>query len=166
MILSERGIREELDPIDTVEHLAEHNEWDFDRVADDKIAMAIEGQWRSYSVTLASSPFDNMLRLICAFDMEPPEERVPHLYHCLNAANDRTWSGAFTYWTEHKLMAYRYGLLMSDDGTVTVQQVDRLVSAAVANSERFYPAFQLVTWGNRDVEEAMRVAITEAYGRA
>ena len=33
-------------------------------------------------------------------------------------------------------------------------------------SERFYPAFQMVAWGNETPAEAMKVAIAEAYGRA
>ena len=39
--------REDLHPIDIVETLAEAQEWSFDRVADDQIAMAVEGQWRT-----------------------------------------------------------------------------------------------------------------------
>ena len=49
---------EELHPIDIVETLAEQRSWDFDRIADDQIAMAIEGSWRTYSVTLAWSARD------------------------------------------------------------------------------------------------------------
>ena len=49
---------EELHPIDIVETLAEERSWDFDRIADDQIAMAIEGSWRTYSVTLAWSARD------------------------------------------------------------------------------------------------------------
>ena len=45
MSLSEQYFStDEIHPIDIVEHLAEHHEWDFDRVADDQIAMAVEGQ--------------------------------------------------------------------------------------------------------------------------
>jgi hypothetical protein len=32
--------------------------------------------------------------------------------------------------------------------------------------ERFYPAFQLVGWGDRTPADALQVAIAEAYGRA
>ena len=63
MSLSEQFSTEDLHPIDIVETLAEHHEWDFDRVADDQIAMAVEGQWRMYSITLAWSPQDETLRL-------------------------------------------------------------------------------------------------------
>ncbi len=55
MALSEHYLEDDIHPIDIVEHLAEHHEWDFDRIAEDQIAMAVEGQWRTYSITLAWS---------------------------------------------------------------------------------------------------------------
>jgi hypothetical protein len=157
---------EDLHPIDIVEHLAEHHAWDFDRVADDQIAMAVEGQWRTYSITLAWSAYDETLRLICTFEMEPPEDKLPKLYEALNRTNDMVWSGAFTYWHEQRLMVYRYGLILAGGQIAGGEQLGRLISAAVANCERYYPAFQLVSWGDRSVEDAMQVAIAEAYGRA
>lgn len=157
---------DDLHPIDIVEHIAAHHEWDFDRVADDQIAMAVEGQWRTYSITLAWSPYDETLRLICTFEMEPPEEKLPKLYEALNKTNDMCWTGAFTYWHEQRLMVYRYGLVLAGGQYAGSEQIDRLISAAVTASERFYPAFQLVSWGDQSVDDAMQVAIAEAYGRA
>ena len=156
----------EIHPIDLVEHIAEHHEWEFDRIADDQIAMSVVGQWRTYSVTLAWSPYDEMLRLICTFEMEPPEHREPQLYEALNCANEMCWSGNFTWWSEQKLMVFRYGLLLAGDQVVSPEQVDTIIGAAVSSCERFYPAFQLVTWAERDVAEAMQIALTEAYGTA
>ncbi|MGV6812146.1 MAG: YbjN domain-containing protein [Brevirhabdus sp.] len=157
---------EDLHPIDMAETLAEHFEWDFDRVADDQIAMAIEGQWRTYSITLAWSAYENTLRLICTFEMEPPSERMNEIYRALNAVNDMCWTGAFSYWEEQKLMVYRYGLVLAGDAAIAPEQIDRLVGAAVGSAERFYPAFQLVAWGDQNAEDALQVAIAEAYGRA
>ena len=126
MALSEHYVNtDEIHPIDIVETLAEHHEWDFDRVTDDQIAMAVEAQWRTYSITLAWSAQDETLRLI-----------------------------------------WRYGLVLSGGQIATPEQIDRLIGTAVGTAERFYPAFQLVTWGERSVDEAMQVAIAEAYGRA
>lgn len=153
-------------PIDIVETLAEWHDWEFDRVTDDQIAMAVEGQWRTYSLTLAWSAQDETLRLICTFEMEPPEGRIGALYDVLNRCNDMVWTGAFTWWEEQKLMVWRYGLLLSGGQYVTADQIDRLIAAAVAAAERFYPAFQLVSWGGKAPAEAMNVAIAEAYGRA
>lgn len=166
MALSEQYLTEDLHPIDIVEHLAEHHDWDFDRIADDQIAMAVEGQWRTYSITLAWSNYDETLRLVCTFEMEPPEEKLPQLYQILNDVNDQCWAGAFTWWAEQKLMVYRYGLVMTGAQGVSPEQVDTLITAAVMSAERFYPAFQLVIWGDRTPTDALQVAIGEAYGRA
>nr|WP_170614734.1 YbjN domain-containing protein [uncultured Ruegeria sp.] len=166
MALSEQFLEEDLHPIDIVEHLAEHHDWDFDRIGDDQIAMAVEGQWRTYSITLAWSNYDETLRMVCSFEMEPPAEREMQLYELLNKMNDQCWAGAFTYWANQKLMVYRYGLVLAGGQMASAEQIDTMINAAVLSAERYYPAIQLVTWGNRTPEEAIQVAIAEAYGRA
>ncbi len=166
MALSEQYLEEDLHPIDIVEHLAEHHDWDFDRIGDDQIAMAVEGQWRTYSITLAWSNYDETLRMVCSFEMEPPAERVSDLYELLNKMNDQCWAGAFTYWAKQKLMVYRYGLVLAGGQAASPEQIDTMITAAVLSAERYYPAIQLVTWANRTPEDAMQVAIAEAYGRA
>jgi len=159
-------LNEDLHPIDIVETLAEHHDWDFDRVTDDQIAMAVEGQWRTYSITLAWSGYDQTLRLICTFEMDPPAEKLPALYEVLNRANDMVWSGGFTFWAEQRMMVWRYGLLLTGGQAAGPEQIDRMITQAVTAAERFYPAFQLVCWGDHSPERAVDVAITEAYGRA
>lgn len=167
MALSEHYLEaDDLHPIDLVEHIAEKHAWEFDRIHDDQIAMAVEGQWRTYSITLAWSGYDETLRLICTFDMEPPADRMPALYETLNVINDRCWAGAFTWWDEQKLMVYRYGLVLSGDQVAGPDQVDTMISAAVAACEQYYPAIQLVTWAGRTPQAAVQVAIGGAYGRA
>lgn len=157
---------EDIHPIDIVETLAEHHDWEFDRVTDDQIAMAVEGQWRTYSLTLAWSAGDETLRLICTFEMEPPEGRLPVVHDVLNRVNDMVWTGAFTWWAEQKLMVWRYGLCLAGGQIATPEQIDRLIGGAVMAAERFYPAFQLAAWGDEDAASAVKVAIAEAYGRA
>jgi len=157
---------EDIHPIDIVETLAERHEWDFDRVADDQIAMAIEGSWRTYSLTLALSGHDETLRMICAFDLEPDPDRLPALYHVMERANDKIWSGAFTLWREQKLMVYRYGLVLAGGASASPEQIIDMVSVAVSACERFFPAFQLVLWNDEAPEKALEIAMTEAYGRA
>lgn len=166
MALSEQFLEDDIHPIDMVESLAAQHDWEFDRIADDQIAMAVEGQWRTYSITLAWSGYDETLRMVCSFEMEPPEDKLPQLYEALNAINDQCWAGAFTYWREQKLMVYRYGLVLAGGQMASLDQINTLIGTAVMSAERYYPAFQLVVWGDRKVEDALQVAIAEAYGRA
>ena len=72
MALTESFLEEDIHPIDIVENIAEHKAWDFDRIAEDQIAMAVEGRWRSYSITLAWSAYDETLRMVCTFEMDRP----------------------------------------------------------------------------------------------
>jgi len=166
MALSEQYLDDEIHPIDIVESLAAHHDWEFDRIADDQIAMAVEGQWRTYSITLAWSGHDETLRMVCSFEMEPPEAKLPALYETLNAVNDQCWAGAFTFWREQKLMVYRYGLVLAGGQIASPEQINTLIGAAVMSAERYYPAFQLVVWGDRTTKDALQVAIAEAYGHA
>ncbi len=166
MALTEHYLEDDIHPIDIVEHIATHHDWDFDRVGDDQIAMAVEGQWRTYSVTLAWSGVDEVLRIICSFEMEPPAEALPALMEGLNATNDKIWEGAFSFWRDQNLMVYRYGLLLAGGQVAAPDQVDRMIHTAVTAAERFYPAFQLMVWGGQTAEQALQVAMTEAYGHA
>ena len=166
MALTETFLEDEIHPIDIVEHLAEHHEWEFDRIEENQIAMAVQGQWRTYSITLAWSGFDETLRLICSFEMEPPEEKLKDLYETLNVANDRCWTGAFTFWEDQKLMVYRYGLVLTGGQMATAEQIVAMISSAVLTAEKYYPAFQLVVYDNQSPNKAMQVAIAEAYGHA
>ena len=155
-----------LHPIDMVETLAEHHAWDFDRMNEDQIAMAVEGQWRTYSVTLALSPRENMLRLACTFEMDPTEEVRSALYETISRANDMVWSGAFSFWESQRLMVWRYGLILAEDQPAGIDQIEYMIRAAITSAERFYPAFQLVAWANHSPATALDVALAEAVGRA
>ena len=166
MALSEQFLSDDIHPIDIVENIAEFHAWDFDRIGEDQIAMAVEGQWRSYAITLAWSAQDETLRLICTYDMEPPAHRLGAIYELLNLVNDQCWAGAFSYWAAQKLMVWRYGLILAGEQIASAEQIDTMIHAAVMSAERYYPALQLVGWGEQTPAQAGQVAIAEAYGRA
>ena len=115
---------------------------------------------------LAWSGKDETLRLLCTFELDPPAEKLARLHDTLNRTNDMVWGGGFTFWNEQKLMVWRYGLVLAGGQSAGPEQIDRMISQAVTACERFYPAFQLVCWGDDTPERALRVAIAEAYGRA
>lgn len=167
MLTSDLGLdTSEIHPIDLVEDLAERREWQFDRIADNQITMEVEGAWKTYSITLAWSAYCETLRMICSFEMEPPKETFPQIAALLNLANDHCWSGAFTHCTDQGLMTYRYGLSLIGEATATARQIDHIMSSAVRACDRFYPAFQLVAWAGQPKEDALKIAMDQAYGRA
>ena len=168
MSLSEHWIEaEETHPIDMAEAIAEAMEWEFERIDGDQLALAVEGDWRTYAVTLAWCPGDETLRLALTYEMEElGEGRSDVVNALLNSVNDRVWTGAFTHWAEQGLMVWRYGLALDGAEGATAQQIDRMVRSAATAADRFYPAIQLAAYGETDADAALQVAIAETYGRA
>jgi hypothetical protein len=166
MSLSEQFTTDDLHPIDIVEHLAEHHDWDFDRVAEDQIAMAVEGQWRTYSITLAWSPADETLRLICTFEMEPPEDRLGPALRDAEPRQRPVLGGRL----------HLVGRAEPDGLPLRAGAGRRAVRHARADrhdDRRGGPVGRAVLPGvparrleRPDPAQAMQVAIAEAYGRA
>jgi len=156
----------DIHPIDMVETLAAQSDWDFDRTGENQIAMAIEGQWQTYSLSLNWSAWEDTLKLLCTFEYKPPAARLPVVMELLNLINERIWSGAFTYWPEQRVLAFRYGLNLAGAVAATPQQIEAMVLSAVGLTERFYPGFQLAGWSDGSAGEAVEIAIEEAYGTA
>lgn len=157
---------EDVHPIDVVEAMAETQEWEFDRVGENQIAMAVEGAWRTYSITIAWCEYDRTLRLIATYDLEPPKTSYARLYELLNKINDQCWAGGFSFWSEQSLMTYRYSLLLPDEQYPSQSQIETIIAVAVRAAEQYYPAVQLVCWSEEDPGAAMQIAIAESYGRA
>ncbi len=157
---------EDIDPIDIVETLAEHYDWDFDRITEDQIAMAIEGSWRTYGVTLSWSSFDETLRIIVSFEMNPPKDKIRSLLTTLNLANNKVWNGAFIFAEKQNLMIFRYGLNLVGGARASANQIDSIVENAIIACEQFYPAFQLTCWSDETPEQSLLIAFDKSYGRA
>ena len=157
---------DDTDNIDLIEQIVKKYNWEYNRINDNQITMVAQGQWRTYSITLAWSAHDQTLRLICTFEIEPQAQRIEELYKCLNLANDRCWVGAFTYVEDKKLLVYRYGLILTGEKIVSPDQINKIIDIAVMSTERFYPAFQLISSSDQTPEQALQVAITKAYGHA
>lgn len=160
------GIEPHDSPIDVVETMACHHDWDFDRINDDQIAMAIKGQWRTYSVTIAWSGCDETLRLVCSYVFEPPEKHTPPLSEALNLVNNQCWLGAFVHWPKEKMMVWRYALALQGCDVIATEQVGQIIERAIGACERFYPCFQLIGFQNMSPEQALQCAIADTCGRA
>lgn len=157
---------EDIHPIDIVETLAERRDWSFDRVGEDEIAMAVEGKWRTYSVTLAWRAHEQTLRLMASFEFAPSEERLGEVAWLINQVNDECWSGAFTLWADQGVMVWRYGLTLAGGASPTGAQIETMLRTALMACERFYPAFQLTAFGEEDAEDALAAVVADAIGRA
>ena len=71
-------------------------------------------------------------------------------------------------WSASGLVLFRHAALLAGDGggTLTLQQAETLVEAAIEECERFYPVFQFVLWADKTPQEAIAAALIETQGEA
>ncbi|MCV5950349.1 YbjN domain-containing protein, partial [Escherichia coli] len=64
------------------------------------------------------------------------------------------------------VLLYRHGLMLGDDGLLSLVQAQTAIEAAVDECDRFYPAFQFLLWGDKSPAEALASALIDAAGEA
>ena len=107
-----------------------------------------------------------MLQLLCLPDIRIPDDKLGNIYELLAMVNEQLWVGHFDMWSNGSVLLYRHGLLLGDDGLLSLAQAQVAVEAAVEECDRFYPAFQFVLWGDKSPTEALSSAMVDAAGEA
>lgn len=153
-----------LHPIDIAEDLAQHNAWEMDRIGDDHLACTVHGVWGEYVLSLGWHETDETLRLVCAFEFEPVY--IEPLLKVLDAANAKSWVGHFNLWSTEGRMVYRYALCLRGGAGANREQIQSMMTIAIAACERYRPAFVLSGLRNLAAEKALEAAVLETRGRA
>ena len=64
------------------------------------------------------------------------------------------------------MLLYRHGLMLGDEGLLSIAQAQTVIELAVEECDRFYPAFQFILWGDKSPAEALAAALVDAAGEA
>lgn len=153
-------------PIDTIEALVSANEWSFERFGDDEIAVELAGRWCDYRLFFAWHQEAAAMHFSLAFDMRVPLEKRNETSALISLINEKMWIGHFDLWTDNGLPMFRYAFLLRGTGGPSAEQVSELVSIAIDESDRFYPAFQFVIWGGKSPADAIACAMIDPVGEA
>ena len=153
-------------PLDVAEEIFDTHHWTFERTGDGELVAEATGRWCSYHMVLRWRGALGSLELTGAFDLRVPRERKAAVYELLSMANDRMGTGHFEVTTDACLPAFRHTLLLRGASGASVEQLEDIVDIAVAEIDRFYPAFQSVVWGGRRPAEAIAAVMLEAVGEA
>ena len=106
------------------------------------------------------------MHLTCTFDLRVPVRKRQLVFELLALINDRIWLGHFSLWKVEGLPIYRHAIPLRGAEGLAPEQVEDLLDVAIAECERFYPAFQYLIWGGKSPEEAFDAAIIDPIGEA
>jgi hypothetical protein len=163
---SDNGREEDAAPVDMLALLFEARGWPFEFVAEDEITTDIQGSWASYQIRGIWRHEDHVLQLLCLPDVRVPDDKRAAMFEVLALVNEQLWLGHFDIWSNGGVLLYRHGLMLGDDGLLSLAQAQTAVEAAVEECDRFYPAFQFILWGDKTPAEALASALVDAAGEA
>jgi hypothetical protein len=153
-------------PIDLVEEIVAANEWTHDRASDEELIVEIGGRWCDYRLYFLWQEEISALHFSCGFDVKVTKGRRAALFELLGLVNEKLWLGHFDLSPEGNAPMFRHAVLLRGVLGASAEQIEDLVDIALAECDRFYPAFQLVLGGGKRAEEAIAAAMIEPVGEA
>ena len=158
--------RDDAAPVDMLASLFEARGWEYEFVADDEILGKVQGSWANYQVRAIWRGEDNVLQLLCLPDIRVPDDKRVAVFEVMALINEQMWLGHFDIWSNGGVLLYRHGVMLGDDGLISLAQAQSLVESAVDECDRFYPAFQFILWGDKSPADALASALVDAQGEA
>lgn len=152
-------------PLDMLLALFEAHGWPA-AIDGDELSGEIQGSWAKYQLKGLWRGEDNVLQILCLPDIRVAQEHMRDAQELLTIINEQMWLGHFDLWSNGRVLLYRNGTLLSDDGMLSLGQAQALVEIAVEECDRFYPAFQFVLWGGKSPRAALEAALVDAAGEA
>ncbi|MXP25662.1 hypothetical protein GRI39_06355 [Altererythrobacter indicus] len=153
-------------PVDMLAQLFEAHGWPCESLGEDELSGEIQGAWTQYQLRAVWRQEDRVLQLLCMPDIRVPDARLRSSYELLALVNEQLWLGHFDLWANGGILLYRHGVMLGDDGLLSLPMAQSVVESAVAECDRFYPAFQFLMWGDKTPKEALEAALVDPMGEA
>ena len=159
-------------PIDMLEAWFEAHGWTHERVGDDEIVASAQGSWGIYELRGVWRDDDNVLQFMAFPDIKLAEHQHAVLYETLGLINEQLWLGHFELWTAGGTVLFRHAVLLDaaaaagEGPSLSLDQAETVIEAAVDEVDRFYPVFQFVLWGGKSPKDAIAAAMVETRGEA
>ncbi len=156
------------EPIDMLEAWYEAQGWTNERVGEDEIVAATQGAWGQYELRGVWRDDDRVLQFLAFPDVKVTDGKQAALYETIGLINEQLWIGHFELWAGDGSIVFRHALLLEngDGASLSLDQAETLVEAAVGELDRFYPVFQFVLWGGKSPKDAIVAAMVETHGEA
>ncbi|MFY8195308.1 MAG: YbjN domain-containing protein [Novosphingobium sp.] len=146
--------------------LFEARGWPCEFVSDDEVTGEIQGSWANYQLRAIWRTEDHVLQILCLPDIRISDDKRQAVFELMALINEQVWIGHFDIWSNGSVLLYRHGLMLGDEGLLSLSQAQAAIEAAVDECDRFYPAFQFVLWGDKSPADALSSAMVDAAGEA
>ena len=149
--------------LDIVETIIEAHEWPFDRSFGELI-VSVTGAWCDYHLCFSEAADMGALHVSCAPDLRVPKDRYDELYELTGRMNEQLLFGHFELIADEGVPLYRVAQILPEGAGRACRVAERLIEIALSESEKFYPAVQLVLWAGHTPQSALGAVLMEPQG--
>lgn len=142
------------------------HDWAHEMVSEEEIVATAQGSWTSYELRAVWRADDGVVQLLAFPDIRVADDKRSVAFEALALINEQLWLGHFELWSTSGTILFRHGLLVGDNGTLSLEMAETLIESAIDECERFYPVFQFILWGGKTPAEALAASLIETRGEA
>lgn len=166
MNLAQNYASEQYNPIDTIESIFSARSYEFDRRANNEVAIEVQGKWNNMLLFFAWEANMRCLHMSCLMDIQSSIEDRSKIFELLAMANEDLWVGHFSYWTEQKMPVFKHSMIVNHNEDEFEEKIAHLADIAIKECERMFPIFNIVLTKGMDPKQAMFPMMMETVGRA
>ena len=153
-------------PTEVVEEILLNQEWTYQRISPFEVAAEVEARWGVHRLQFYWQDEYDIFHLTCFMDLRVTEKEAPEFYKLLALLNERVLMGHFELFSNEGIPAYRHSLMLPSSQSTQSELIEHSIALALEETDRFYPAFQLVIAGEKSAKDAASISILDTAGEA
>ncbi len=154
-------------PLDNVEEILSAHNWVFNRMTNDELMVQVAGKSCSYRLFFIWQEDMNAMQFCCQYDMNIPSKRYEIAGTALMALNENLWMGHFDLPKDSGVPSFRHTCLFRGmNNTAGSEHIEDMMDISLAQCERYYPVFYLLSAANDTNDESLSLALMETAGES
>jgi hypothetical protein len=166
--LSEIDLFEDVsNPLDSVEEVLCANDWIFDRTTPDDLSVQVTGRMGEYNLHFHWQEEYSAMRFWCVMDIDIKPEALDAAAKMMAFVNSGLWLGHFAFRDSTKEPSFTHTTLFRGlTQTSGAEHIQDLVDIALAECERYYPAFEMLSRGLPENSADVHLALMHVAGES
>ena len=159
-----QSVNTNYDPLNLVEDIIIANDWDYERDNYNNIHVEVAGEWCDYQLSYGINEEFNLIYISCVLDINIPERRLKDVNFLLVSLNEKLLMGHFEIWSDQSWPLLKLSFPVPTNQSLCRNQLEQASLLVLKECEKFYPAFQIFAWDNKDVKNTLQHLMLETQG--
>ncbi len=154
-------------PLDHVEEVMTAHNWVFNRMTNDELMVQVAGKSCNYRLFFIWQEDMNAMQFCCQYDMSITAKRYETAGSALMAINENLWMGHFDLPKDSGVPSFRHTCLFRGlSGTSGAEHIEDMMDISLAQCERYYSVFHLLSAANDTDDQSLSLALMETAGES